>query len=174
MTFADYAQYDGVALAQLVSKGEVTPAELTDAAIARIERHNGRLNAVVYTAFDEARAASSGSLPQGPFRGVPFLIKDLGMSVAGWPKSHGSRFARDVVDAQDSGLTARYRASGMVLLGKTNTPEYGITGTTESAHLGPCRNPWNPDHIAGGSSGGAASAVASGMVPMAHASDGLG
>ena len=85
-----------------------------------------------------------------------------------------SRFARDVVDIEDSGLTRRYRSSGVVLLGKTNTPEYGITGTTESAHLGPCRNPWNPEHIAGGSSGGAASAVASGMVPLAHASDGLG
>ncbi len=174
MTFANYSQYDGVALAELVSKGEVTPGELTDAAIERIERHNGRLNAVVYRAFDEARSAASGTLPDGPFRGVPFLIKDLGLGVAGWPKSHGSRFARGVVDAQDSGLTARYRGSGVVLLGKTNTPEYGITGTTESAHLGPCRNPWHPDHIAGGSSGGAASAVASGMVPMAHASDGLG
>jgi amidase len=96
------------------------------------------------------------------------------MPVAGWPRSHGSRFARGVVDSQDGGLTRRYRAAGVVPIGKTNTPEYGITGTTESAHLGPCRNPWNPDHIAGGSSGGSASAVAAGIVPLAHASDGLG
>jgi amidase len=96
------------------------------------------------------------------------------MPVAGWPRSSGSKFARGVVDAEDGGLTARYRASGVVPLGKTNTPEYGITGTTESAELGPCRNPWNPGHIAGGSSGGSASAVAAGIVPMAHASDGLG
>ncbi len=169
----EYSEYDGVGLADLVRKGEVTPSELTEAAIARIEAHNPTLNAVVYKGFDDARAAA-GDLPGGPFRGVPFLIKDLGMPVAGWPLSHGSRFARDVVDTADGGLTARYRQSGVVLLGKTNTPEYGITGTTESRHLGPCRNPWNPDHIAGGSSGGSASAVAAGIVPMAHASDGLG
>nr|QQZ49304.1 hypothetical protein JKL49_19795 [Phenylobacterium glaciei] len=105
---------------------------------------------------------------------MPFLIKDLGMPVAGWPRTSGSRFARHIVDSEDGGLTRRYRESGVVPLGKTNTPEYGITGTTESALLGPCRNPWNPAHISGGSSGGAASAVAAGIVPMAHASDGLG
>ncbi|MEW5687872.1 MAG: amidase family protein [Pseudomonadota bacterium] len=170
----DYSNYDGVGLADLVRKGAVTPAELTEAAIARIEKHNPTLNAVVYKGFDDARSDAEGPLPNGPFRGVPFLIKDLGMPVAGWPLSHGSRFARDVVDEADGGLTSRYRQSGVVLLGKTNTPEYGITGTTESRHLGPCRNPWNPDHIAGGSSGGSASAVAAGIVPMAHASDGLG
>ncbi|PZQ63814.1 MAG: 6-aminohexanoate hydrolase [Phenylobacterium zucineum] len=170
----DYSNYDGVGLADLVRKGAVTPAELTEAAIARIEKHNPTLNAVVYKGFDDARSDAEGPLPNGPFRGVPFLIKDLGMPVAGWPLSHGSRFARDVMDEADGGLTSRYRQSGVVLLGKTNTPEYGITGTTESRHLGPCRNPWNPDHIAGGSSGGSASAVAAGIVPMAHASDGLG
>ena len=174
MPIADYSNFDGLGLAALVARGDVTPAELTEAAIERIERHNGALNAVVHKAYDEARTAARSDLPDGPFRGVPFLIKDLGLSVAGWPKSHGSKFARDVVDPQDSGLVKRYRQSGAVFLGKTNTPEYGITGTTESAHLGPCRNPWNLGHIAGGSSGGAASAVAAGIVPLAHASDGLG
>ena len=174
MSFAEYADYDGLGLAALVDKGEVTPAELTEAAIERIERHNGALNAVVHKAYDEARAAAAGDLPAGPFRGVPFLIKDLGMAVAGWPRSSGSRFTRDQVDEADGSLVARYRASGAVFLGKTNTPEFGITGTTESARLGPCRNPWNRDHIAGGSSGGSASAVAAGIVPLAHASDGLG
>lgn len=170
----DYSSYDGVGLAELVARGEVAPAELTEAAIARIERHNPTLNAVVFKGYDDARKQAAGSLPEGPFRGVPFLIKDLAMPVAGWPRSSGSRYTRGLVDAQDGGLTARYRASGAVLLGKTNTPEYGITGTTESGALGPCRNPWNPGHISGGSSGGSASAVAAGIVPLAHASDGLG
>ncbi len=170
----DYSSYDGVGLAELVAKGKVSPAELTEAAIARIERHNPTLNAVVFKGYDDARKQAAGNLPDGPFKGVPFLIKDLAMPVAGWPRSSGSRYTRGFVDAQDGGLTARYRASGAVLLGKTNTPEYGITGTTESGALGPCRNPWNPGHISGGSSGGSASAVAAGIVPLAHASDGLG
>ena len=170
----DYSEHDGVALAELVRSGKVSALELTEAAIVRAEKHNPVLNAIVHTAFDEARAAAKSALPDGPFRGVPFLIKDLAMPVAGWPMTSGSRFCRGVFNQADGGLTARYRSSGAVLLGKTNTPEFGITGTTESAHLGPCRNPWNPDHIAGGSSGGSASAVAAGIVPMAHASDGLG
>lgn len=170
----EYEACDGVALAQLVRTGAVTPAELVEAAIERIERHNGKLNAVVYRAYDEARRTAAADLPDGPFRGVPFLIKDLGPRVAGWPNSYGSRFARDLVDEADSGLTARYRASGVVFLGKTNAPEFGITGTTEGAHLGACRNPWNTDHIAGGSSGGTAAAVAAGIVPLAHGNDGLG
>ncbi|MDO9247259.1 MAG: amidase family protein, partial [Phenylobacterium sp.] len=174
MPIIDYSEHDGVALGQMVAKGEVTPLELVDAAIERIERHNGALNAVVHTAYDEARERAKGPLPDGPFKGVPFLITDLGMPVAGWPRTSGSRFASHIVDTQDGGLTRRYREAGVIPLGKTNTPEYGITGTTESALLGPCRNPWNPAHIAGGSSGGAASAVAAGIVPMAHASDGLG
>ena len=174
MSLDDFSEYDGLGLAERVRKKDVTPAELVEAAIERIERHNPTLNAVVYKGYDDARRWANGDLPEGPFRGVPFLIKDLGMPVAGWPRSHGSRFARGVVDSQDGGLTRRYRAAGVVPIGKTNTPEYGITGTTESAHLGPCRNPWNPDHIAGGSSGGSASAVAAGIVPLAHASDGLG
>ncbi len=174
MTFPEYADHDGVGLAGLVAKGQVSAAELVEAAIGRIERHNGTLNAIVLKAYDEARAAARGALPDGPFRGVPMLIKDLGASVAGWRKTRGSRFTGERADEADSLLVGRYRAAGMVLLGKTNTPEFGITGTTESARLGPCRNPWNPRHIAGGSSGGAAAAVASGMVPIAHASDGLG
>jgi len=174
MSFKDYTAYDGLGLAELVRNREATPIELLDAAIERIERHNGTLNAVVYKAFDEARQTASGPLSDGPFKGVPFLIKDLGVRVKGWPRTSASRFAQIEADADDSILIQRYRASGVVLVGKTNTPEFGIPGVTTSALLGPCRNPWNPDHISGGSSGGAASAVASGMVPLAHASDGLG
>lgn len=173
MRFDEYAAYDGLGLAELVRKGEVTAAELVEAAIDGIERFNPRLNAVVHKAYDEARAAANGPL-SGPFAGVPFLIKDLGLEVAGWPRTSGSRFAPETPDARDSELVRRYRAAGVVPVGKTNTPEYGIPGVTNSERLGPCANPWNPDHISGGSSGGAASATAAGIVPLAHASDGLG
>jgi amidase len=170
----EYENYDGLGLAGLVKKREVSATELLDAAIERIERHNGKLNAVVYKAYDEARETALAPLPDGPFRGVPFLIKDLGLRVKGWPRTSGSRFATVDADGEDSTLVTRYRAAGVVLAGKTNTPEFGIPGVTTSARLGPCRNPWNTDHISGGSSGGAASAVAAGMIPLAHASDGLG
>lgn len=171
---SEYASHDGLGLAALVARGEVSPAELIEAAIAAIERHNGALNAVVYQAYDEARRAAAGALPDGPFRGVPFLIKDLGRRVAGWPCSMGSVFAQTGPADEDSVLVQRYREAGLVLLGTTNTPEFGIPGVTHSQRLGLCKNPWNVAHTPGGSSGGAAAAVASGMVPMAHASDGLG
>ena len=170
----DFADYDGLALAQLVRNRDIKPSELLEAAIERIERHNPKLNAVVYKAYDEARATAQAALPDGPFKGVPFLIKDLGVRVKGWPRTSASRFACVDADQSDSELITRYRGAGMVLVGKTNTPEFGIPGVTTSARLGPCRNPWNPDQISGGSSGGAAAAVAAGMTPLAHASDGLG
>ncbi len=174
MGFAEYADHDGLGLAHLVRKGEVSPAELLEEAIGRTEKHNPRLNAVVYKAYDEARRTAKDKLPDGPFKGVPFLIKDIGMEVAGWPMTDGSALLAGYVSERDSELTKRYRAAGMVLFGKTNTPEFGIPGTTEGRFLGNCHNPWNPDHSTGGSSGGAAASVASGIVPMAHASDGLG
>ena len=174
MAFADYDKYDGLGLAHLVRRREVSPLELLDEAIARVERNNPKVNAVVYKAYDEARKTALGKLPDGPFKGVPFLIKDIGMAVAGWPMTNGSAFLKDYVSSGDAELTKRYRTAGVVLFGKTNTPEFGIPGTTEGRHLGICRNPWNPDHSSGGSSGGAAAAVSSGMVPMAHGSDGLG
>jgi Asp-tRNA(Asn)/Glu-tRNA(Gln) amidotransferase A subunit family amidase len=171
MNMSDFSNHDAVSLAELVRTRQVTPLELVDAAIERIERHNPALNAVVHTAFDEARAAAKGALPDGPFKGVPFLIKDLGQRVKGWPRTSASFYAEVASDAEDSELVRRYRAAGLVLAGKTNTPEFGIPGVTHSERLGACRNPWNPDHVSGGSSGGAAAAVASGMVPIAHASD---
>ena len=174
MAFAEYARYDATGLAHLVRKGDVSPRELVDEAISRIERHNPTLNAVVYKAFDEARAAASDALPDGPFKGVPFLIKDINVPVKNWPMSNGSAYLKGYVSDSDCELTLRYRRSGVILLGKTNTPEFGIPGTTEGRFLGICRNPWNHEHSSGGSSGGAAAAVASAMVPMAHGSDGLG
>jgi amidase len=174
MAFAEYADYDGLGLAELVHKGEVQPAELVEAAIERIERHNGALNAVVFKAYDDARKTAAAALPDGPFKGVPFLVKDLSAQVKGWPRTSGSHFAQVAADDDDSELIRRYRASGVILMGKTNTPEFGIPGVTQSDKLGPCGNPWNPAHIAGGSSGGSASATAAGMVPLAHGGDGLG
>ena len=174
MGLSQYSEYDGLGLAELVRNGEVSASELVEEAIARVDRHNPDLNAVVYDARDEARRVAAQELPDGPFRGVPFLVKDLGCPVAGMPRTSGSRFLAHEVPAEDGELARRYRAAGLVFLGKTNTPELGITGTTESALLGPCRNPWDPSRISGGSSGGAAAATAAGIVPLAHASDGLG
>jgi amidase len=174
MSFKEYAQYDGLALADLVRRRQVSPTEVIDAAITRAEKHNGKLNAIVYKAYDEARDNAKRGLQGGAFEGVPFLIKDLGTEVKGMPRSDGTRFNKNLPDTEDALLVQRYRAAGVNIFGKTNTPEFGITGTTESARLGPCRNPWNTDHITGGSSGGAASAVAAGILPLANASDGLG
>ncbi len=170
----DYPSYDAIGLAQLVRSGDVSSPELVEAAIAQVERLDGAINAVVYRDFDQARALAAGPLPAGPFTSVPFLVKDFGIGVAGWPCTSGSRFCADVVDADDTGLTRRYREAGVVMLGRGASSEYGIVGNVETSLFGATRNPWNPDHIAGGSSGGSAAAVASGMVPMAHASDGLG
>ena len=157
MTFKEYELYDGLGLAELVREGEISPSELVEEAIVRIERHNPKLNAVIYKAYDEARATAETELADGPFKGVPFLIKDIDLPVRDWPMTNGSAFLCDYVSPDDCELTRRYRSSGMVLVGKTNTPEFGIPGTTEGRHLGICRNPWNPDHSSGGSSGGAAS-----------------
>jgi len=170
---AEFASYDALGLADLVRKGETTSAELVESAIEAIEQHNPVLNAVVHKAYDAARKAAKNPVT-GPFTGVPFLIKDLSLHVAGMPRTDGTRFQSGDPDRDDDLLTRRYKQAGLVILGKTNTPEFGITGTTESARLGPCRSPWKPDHIAGGSSGGSAAAVAAGLVPVAHASDGLG
>lgn len=158
----------------MVRDRKVSATELVEAAICRIERLDGRINAVVHRAFEEARATAAAALPEGPFTGVPFLVKDFGVGVAGWPRTSGSRFCADVVDREDTGLARRYRKAGVVMLGRGASSEYGIVGNVETALFGPTRNPWHPDHIAGGSSGGSAAAVAAGIVPMAHASDGLG
>ncbi len=170
----DYAEHDGLALAAMVRGGEITALELVDAAIERIERHDGVLNAVVHRAFEEARAAAKRPPGDGPFAGVPFLVKDFGIGVAGWPNTSGSRYCAGVRDAEDSGLMRRYRGSGVIPIGRAASSEFGIIGNVETAAYGAVRNPWSPAHASGGSSGGSAAAVAAGYVPMAHASDGLG
>ena len=168
---------DATAQAELVANGEVSPLELTDAAIERIEQLDGPINAVVLRWFEHARQlAASDDLPDGPFRGVPFLLKDLWAPYAGQPMTNGNVALRDAmpISPQDSTLVSRFRAAGLVTLGRTNSPELGSLPVTEPVAYGPTRNPWNTDHVPGGSSGGAAAAVAAGMVPIAHASDGGG
>jgi len=167
------AERDAVALADAVRRREVTPVELVEETFRRIEATDDRLNAFVTLCHEEAAAAACGDLPEGPFRGVPIAIKDL-TDVAGLPTTYSSRpFSRNVA-AADAALVRRVRAAGFVIVGKTNTPEFGSTAVTESVLNGVCRNPWNPERTPGGSSGGAAAHVAAGVLPLAHGSDGGG
>ena len=172
----DLSNLDATAQAALVSSGQATPAELVDAAIERVERINPQLNAVITPLFESARAQAAGRLPDGPFRGVPFLLKDLSCHSAGDPFHEGMAFLKERgwIEPEDTALARRFRAAGLVVVGKTNTPELGILPTTEPAAYGPTRNPWDTTRSTGGSSGGSAAAVAAGLVPVAHANDGGG
>jgi amidase len=167
---------DAVGQADLIARGEVSPLELLDAAIERIERIDPVLNAVVIRWFDHARDTARTTLPDGPFRGVPFLIKDLFAGYAGQPITNGNRALKKegAISAADTTLVSRFRDAGLVIAGRTNSPELGSVPTTEPLAWGATHNPWDISRSPGGSSGGAAAAVASGMVPFAHASDGGG
>ena len=168
---------DATAQAELVRRRELTPLELVDAAIARIERVNPAINAVITPLFEEARAAAvSPDLPDGPFRGVPFLLKDLCAMQKGQPYYLGNRALRDMGFRApfDMPLGARFRAAGFITLGKTNLPEFGMQTTTQPLAFGATHNPWDLDRSTSGSSGGSCAAVAAGMVPIAHANDGGG
>ena len=172
----DVLWLDATAQADLVAKGEVSPRELAEASIARIEKLDGAINAVIHRRFERALDEIDAGLPDGPFRGVPFLIKDLFADSSGDPAHQGNQALRDIgwVAQTDSWLVARLRAAGFCFVGRTNTPEFGLVPVTEPHAYGPCRNPWDPTRSPGGSSGGSAAAVAAGMVPVAHASDGGG
>jgi amidase len=172
----DFTNLDATAQAELVRAGDVTALELVDAAIARIEKVNAKLNAVIIPLFEKARAQAAAKPAPGPFRGVPFLLKDLIAASAGDPLHSGMAFMKKLgfVAAEDTYLTRKFRDAGFILLGKTNTPELGLAVTTEPLAYGPTRNPWNPEHSTGGSSGGSAAAVAARLVPAAHANDGGG
>ncbi len=176
MPIAEYATYDGLGLAELVRTGAVTPAELVEESITRIERHNPQLNAIIYKMYEQARATAvrRPNSAAGAFYGVPFLLKDILGNYAGVPTTAGCRFMTGAPATRDDTLVVRYKAAGLNVLGKTNAPECGILPTTEPALYGACRNPWNVAYSTGGSSGGSAAAVAAGIVPLAHANDGGG
>ena len=172
--FPDYHKYDGLGLAELVRQQQVSAAELVEEAIRRIETNNPRINAVVTRMFDAARATVAGTLRPGPFSGVPILVKDLLADCAGVPTGAGNRLLRAIPASVDAEIVSRYRASGAVILGKTNTPEFGLVPYTEPEACGVTSNPWDIRRTAGGSSGGSAAAVASRMTPIAAGGDGGG
>ena len=174
MTFSEYGKYDGLGLAELVRKKKVSPAELVEEAISRIETHNPKLNAVVYKLYERARAAAQGKLPNGPFQGVPFLMKDLAATLEGIPTSGGNKLWKNIPSTISSEMAKRWEATGAIVVGKTNTPEFGLTPYTESDTLGAALNPWDTTRSPGGSSGGSGAAVAARMVPFATGGDGGG
>lgn len=174
MAFVEYDQYDGLGLGELVRKGEVTAAELLEEAIARAEKHNGKINAVVYKFYEQARETAARKAGNGPFEGVPFLLKDILGDCQGVPTRFASRYFPAFPSPVDSEVVARYKRAGLIPFAKTNAPEFGLPPVTEPQLYGPCRNPWNTDFTVGGSSGGSAAAVAAGIVPLAHGNDGGG
>jgi amidase len=170
----EYLRHDATGLAELVRRKEVSPEDLVETAVGRIDRLNPQVNAVIYRMDEAARAQLRTGVPEGPFRGVPLLVKDLISTIAGEPYCCGSRFLQGYVPPNDSELIQRYRRGGFVFLGKTNAPEFGLTPVTEPELFGPTNNPWDLSRTSGGSSGGSAAAVASGMVPVATGGDGGG
>ena len=171
---ADYELYDGLGLAGLVKDGSVSAAELLEAAIERVEHRNPAINAVVDRMYDQAKAAIAAGLPSGPFSGVPYLLKDSGPLYAGTVTTFGSSAFRTFIPDQDSEMVTRLKRAGLVIFGKTHSPEFGLCSSSESRLFGATHNPWNLEYSAGGSSGGSAAAIASGMVPAAYGSDGGG
>lgn len=174
MTYEEYRGHDALSLAHLVSSGEVSPETLLDIALTRANEVNPAINAIIHPMHDEARAAAKNVDRGAPFAGVPYLVKDLGPEVKGVPKRTGSRAYEGYISLDDNAIVRKIRAAGLIIFGKTNTPEFGLTPYTEPLLFGPTRNPWNLEHSPGGSSGGSAAAVAAGIVPMASANDGGG
>ncbi len=173
MKYSEYVAHDATALAELVRHGQVTAEELLDVARARLEEVNSRINAVVQR-MDERANKRAAEPAEGPFKGVPYLAKDLASMYAGYPTTSGSRFLEHATVDWDSELARRVEASGLTVFGKTNTPEWGLLPTTEPELWGPCRNPWDLSRSPGGSSGGSGAAIAAGIVPMAGGGDGGG
>ena len=172
--FPEYHKYDGLGLAELVRSKQITPVELVEEAISRIEAHNLKVNAVVYKMYDQARVTANGDLPDGSFKGVPFLLKDLISMYESVPTSSGNRLLQHIPAPYDSEIVRRYKATGVVILGKANTPEFGLVPFTEPEIFGATHNPWDLSRTPGGSSGGSAAAVAARMVPLASGGDGGG
>ena len=174
MNFSEYINYDALGLVNLIRKKEITPSEIIDISLGAIEKINPKINAIIGNLEKETEDALKRNNPNKPFSGVPFLIKDLGFLYKGILCENGSRLTQGLISNIDSELGKRFKESGVITLGRTNTPEFGHNCTTEPLVNGPTRNPWNLKHIPGGSSGGSAAAVSAGIVPIAHASDGGG
>ncbi len=172
--FKEYPQYDSVGLARLIADRQVSATEVLDAAIATIEALNPQLNAIIHPMYDEARTAVQAGLPDGPLSGVPYALKDIGLFYTGVPTRAGCRLFNDFIPDHDSTLVARLRGAGVVIVGKTNTPEFALTVATEPSLFGATSNPWKSGYSCAGSSGGSAAAVAARMLPSAHAGDGGG
>ncbi|MBI3677530.1 MAG: amidase [Proteobacteria bacterium] len=173
MSFPEYSQYDAIGLTDLIKKKKISAREAVDEAIARAEKLNPKLNAIVFEAYDQAREAAKKPA-RGPLSGVPMVLKDMRAGAIGMPTRNGSRFSPMVLSDHDATNVARFKAAGLIPMGKTNVPEFGILPTTEGRLYGPAHNPWNLAHTPGGSSGGSAASVAAGIVPIAHSTDGGG
>jgi amidase len=174
MRFEEYRKHDAISLAGLVAKREVDAREVLETAIARAEQINPAINAIVHKQYDQARKAVVTGLPDGPLKGVPYLIKDLGFFETGEPATFGSRLFKDFIADHQTAYVTRCKKAGLVFIGRSSSPEFGLNPNTEPRLYGTCHNPWNLEYSPGGSSGGAAAAVCAGILPVAHATDGGG
>src|ERR1700720_2038227 len=174
MRFDEYRQHDAISLAGLIAKGQVSANEVLEAAIARGEQVNPVINAIVHKQYGQARKAVAAGLPEGPLKGVPYLLKDLGFFETGEPVTFGSSLFKDFVAHHDTAYVTRCKKAGLVFIGRSSSPEFGLNPNTEPRVYGSCHNPWNLEYSSGGSSGGAAAAVSAGILPVAHATDGGG
>ena len=174
MRFEDYRKHDAIALAGLIAKREVSAKEVLETAIARAEQVNPAINAIVHKQYEQARKAVAAGLPEGPLKGVPYLIKDLGFFETGEPATFGSSLFKDFVADHETAYVTRCKKAGLVFMGRSSSPEFGLNANTEPRLYGSCHNPWNLERSPGGSSGGAAAAVSAGILPVAHATDGGG
>src|SRR5262252_8209130 len=174
MRFEEYRKHDAISLAGLIAKREVSPEEVLETAIARAEKINPVINAIVHKQYEQARKAVAAGLPEGPLKGVPYLLKDLGFLQTGEPATLGSSLFKDFVADHDTAYVTRCKKAGLVFIGHSSSPEFGLNSNTEPRLHGSCHNPWNLEYSPGGSSGGAAAAVSAGILPVAHATDGGG
>jgi amidase len=174
MRFEEYRKHDATSLAELIAKGEISAEEVLETAIARAEQVNPAINAIVHRQYEQARKVVAAGLSEGPLKGVPFLLKDLGYFEAGERTTFGSSLFKDFVADHDAAYVSRCKKAGLVVIGRSASPEFGLNPNTEPRLYGPCRNPWNLEYSAGGSSGGSAAAVSAGILPAAHATDGGG
>src|SRR4029077_15592165 len=174
MRFDEYRKHDAISLAGLIAKGQVSANEVLESAIAQAEQASPAINAIVHRQYEQARKAVATGLPEGPLKGVPYLIKDLGFLQTGEPASSGSSLFKDFVADHDTAYVTRCKKAGLVFMGRSASPEFGLNPNTEPRLYGSCHHPWHLQYSPGGSSGGAAAAVSAGILPVAHATDGGG